>query len=171
MDGSMNVRLRWSDCLEDKVTTRPLARRVAASWFLAVLLCFVAGLVAACKRSDPSISAMITAQFDASSSVPVNLGLVGPSSWDRVCVLGPYSTNEDAERVLGFKWDLERETSINLHDSFNVLVFIHNNMVVAFTEHPRHKGDFRDITPRCLERSNAILVRQVRDEGVQLVLK
>ena len=132
---------------------------------LAAAIILACGFVAACKGPDQSISASIAAQFDASPSAPANLALVGPSSWTHVCILEPYSTNEAAERTLGFKWDIKQRSTIGDNDGINLLVFIRNQEVVAFTEHRRDKGDFQKLSGRCLERKKATLVRQVGVDG------
>lgn len=116
-------------------------------------------LLIGCSGGSSSISEQITAQVEASKTSPIDLSVVGPASWDRVCVLGPYTTNQHAEKVLGFKWDAESKTSIAGSDGITVLVFIQNQQVVAFTEHPRNKGDFTKLQPRCLLRSQAIVKR------------
>ncbi|MGZ8152431.1 MAG: hypothetical protein ACXW0Q_06170, partial [Methylovulum sp.] len=107
----------------------------------------------------------IQSQFEASQTASVNLALVGPSSWDRVCVLGPYTTNERTEHLLGFKWDSEAETSIAENDGINVLVFVQGREVVAYTEHPRNKGDFSKLQPQCLDRAQSIVVRDQGPDG------
>lgn len=57
---------------------------------------------APCSRADRDVSSGLSAQFD-SDVVSVDLAKIGPPDWEQVCVLGPYSANEEAERVLGFK--------------------------------------------------------------------
>jgi hypothetical protein len=104
-------------------------------------------LVSSCAGNSNEISAQIESQFKASSTAPVNLALVGPTSWEQVCVLGPYTNNDGAEKVLGFKWDAAGKTSITGSDGVNVLAFVRNHEVIAFTEHPRNIGDFSKLEP------------------------
>jgi hypothetical protein len=121
-------------------------------------------LAAACSGNDRNISAQIEAQFDASRTAPIDLSLVGPNSWERVCVLHPYAGNDQTARILGFEWDSDSNTSIGGNDGINVLVFIQGTDVVAFTEHRRDKGDFSQMQPRCLPRERAIVVRQIKPQ-------
>ena len=147
---SMEARME----LSQHYTLRLTARRLSA---LAALL------LLGCSGTDSSISGQITAQVeDSRKSGFVDLSVVGPSSWERMCVLTPYTTNEMAAQVLGFNWDAESKTSITGSDVVNALVFIHGQHVVAYTEHPRSTGDFSKLQPRCLPRSHAKLVR---DQG------
>lgn len=80
-------------------------------------------------------------------------------------MLSPYTTNQSAEQVLGFKWDAESRTSIAGSDGINVLVFVQKQQVVAYAEHPRNKGDFSNLQPRCLPRSQSTLKRESGAEG------
>lgn len=122
-------------------------------------------LLFGCSTGSSSISAQITAQFEASKTAPIDLSVAGPASWERVCVLSPYTTNKTAEQVLGFRWDAESKTSIAGSDGINVLVFVQNQQVVAYAEHPRNKGDFSKLQPRCLPRSQATVKRELGSGG------
>ncbi|MDP2029292.1 MAG: hypothetical protein Q8K12_06635 [Thiobacillus sp.] len=124
----------------------------------ASVLCF---LLSACSGPDMDISADIEKQFETSSSTPVNLALVGPSSWERVCVIPPYLVDGQAEQILGFKWDV----STGGDDGLSTLVFIKGQEVVAYTEHPRNKGDLSEVRPQCIARADANLVRKVGEDG------
>lgn len=131
----------------------------------AIITAILPLLVSACVGNSNEISAQIESQFKASATAPVNLALVGPLSWEQVCVLGPYTNNERAEKVLGFKWDAEGKTSIAGSDGVNVLAFVKNHEVIAFTEHPRNIGDFSKLEPRCLARAQATVVRETGSDG------
>ncbi|WP_349568772.1 hypothetical protein [Azotobacter salinestris] len=117
-------------------------------------------LLLGCSSESSTISEQIASQFKASNTAPVDLSIVGPVSWERVCILSPYSTNQAAEQILGFKWDAESKTSISVDDGINVLIFIEDQRVVGYAEHPRNMGDFSKLQPRCLVRSQARLKRE-----------
>lgn len=123
------------------------------------------GLLLACSEGRSPISEQITAQLEASKTSPIDLSLVGPTSWDRVCVLPPYTLNQTAEQILGFPWDAQGRTAISGSDGINVLAFIQDGQVLAHAEHPRNKGDFSELQPRCLTRSQAKVSRQTRADG------
>nr|WP_315489767.1 hypothetical protein [uncultured Rhodoferax sp.] len=124
---------------------------------LITLVCF---LLPACSRINTDISTKIEAEFNASQTAPIDLTVVLPTPWDRVCVLAPYRDNEQTEKILGFKWNSDSKTSIRGNDGINVLVFIQGSEVVAYTEHRRDKGDFSRMLPSCLMRDQAMVVRQ-----------
>ncbi len=122
-------------------------------------------LLFACEnRNRTTISQNITQQFNAGGAV-LDLSIVGPDTWERVCVLGPYTDNAAAERVLGFKWDLAKNSSIREKDGTNLLVFVQQQAVVTFTEHPRNQGDFAEVAGKCFDRGQAKFDRQVEKSG------
>jgi hypothetical protein len=136
------------------------------------LIALLALILVACSSGDGNISAKITEQFDANSSAPINLAQVGPSTWERACIIVPYSTNKTAEQILGFKWDVQSKSSIGSSDGINLLVFLKGQEVLAYTEHRRDKGDFLKLEPKCVDRNQATLARKVEADGwVQLVSK
>lgn len=130
-----------------------------------ILISVAAALLSSCSKGDPSISAAIADQFDREAINVIDLSVVGPPGWDRVCMLTPYTNNVVTEKVLGFKWDSDKKTSIGSSDRINVVVFLNGQNVLAFTEHPRNKGDFSGIDSRCVSREQAKFVRAVRDDG------
>jgi len=75
------------------------------------LLALGALSLGSCASADGGISEKLTEQFDASSSAPIDIAKLGSSTWDKFRVLEPYTTNAAAEQRLGFKWDVERQSS------------------------------------------------------------
>jgi hypothetical protein len=124
---------------------------------ITVLLLF---LVSSCGFSRSDISKELENQIQNNNGERIDLSQVGGSAWRRVCILGPYSDNNKAEKTLGFKWDLEKKTSSILSsDSVNVLVFVEGKDVIAYVEHPRRLGDFAKLSGQCFDRLSATLVR------------
>ena len=97
----------------------------------------------------------------------LDLGVVGPPSLERMCVLGPYSDNRRANQILGFDWDAEGHTVISSSDAINVLVFIRGNEVLAYDDVLRSRADFADLDPPCVTRSTSVLVRNPGSSGWQ----
>ena len=56
-------------------------------------------LLAGCGRTD--ISAEISRQAEIGDG-SLGLSKLGGPTWDRVCFFGPYTTNANAEKALGF---------------------------------------------------------------------
>jgi len=113
---------------------------------------------ALCGCSDP-MSASIAEQLSASKGQRVDLGSAIEGNWDRVCVLGPYSTDADAAEALGFSWPAEALTDIARNDGISLLVFVREKSVLKFVEHPRGSGDFSNLRGRCFARESAKFVQ------------
>lgn len=111
-------------------------------------------VLAGCQATSRTSSA-IADQFSASGGKSVDVALAVPGSWDRVCILGPYSGDDAAAETLGFKWPAEALTDIELNDGISLLVFVQDTSVVSYAEHPRRLGDFSNLTGRCFPHSNA----------------
>lgn len=166
-------------CTEDYEQNRPqihvqandkYGKAQKVTYLRSNLLAIAMLLLSACTSSDNSISQKLTKEFDASTSSPIDLAKLGPPTWEKVCVLGPYITNGEAEKVLGFKWDVEKKSVVTTNDGINLLVFVKNREVLAYAEHPRNKGDFLKLQSRCLTRKQSILLRQSNSGwGIQLV--
>ena len=119
------------------------------------LLMMVLLIVTGCGSSPPTISEEITRQFNASGRTFVNLVEVLPQPWDQVCILGPYSDNSAAKKLLGFFWDVEKASSIASNDGIALLLFVQNSQVVEVVEHPRRDGDFANLSRQCVVREEA----------------
>ncbi len=117
-------------------------------------------LLPACGASESKISDEITRQFQSSGRTFVNLAEVVSSDWDRVCILGPYSTMKHAYDTLGFAWPLDTQSSISSDDSLALLLFVKNKAVVETVEHPRRNGDFTNLSRQCFNRKKAIFQHQ-----------
>ena len=135
-----------------------------------IIICFLA-IFATCGCGRNEISNELEIEIKNNNSEKVDLSKVGGSSWDRVCIFGPYSDNISAEKALGFRWDIENKTSIFSSDTVNVLVFAKGKAVIEYTEYPRSLGDFEKLSGQCFSRTDAMFVRnkQRKDNWVSFI--
>ena len=117
--------------------------------------CVLLLLLSACDSTTPTISEELTSQFQSSGRTFVNLEKVLPTGWDKVCILGPYSTPKNVYDTLGFDWPLDMLSSIATNDSISLLLFVKNQEVVEFVEHQRRDGDFANLSRQCVARKDA----------------
>ena len=89
----------------------------------------------------------------------VDLARVMPGVWDRVCILGPYSTDQDAAVLVGAPWSLRDNSSAWASDGVSALVFVRGNTVVSSLDISRAKGDFSALSDKCFAHSGARFVR------------
>ncbi len=112
-------------------------------------------LLVALTGCHGSASSTIESQFSVSGRKRVDLAAAVPGDWDRVCILGPYSGDDVANRTLGFKWPAETLTDIEQDEGISLLVFVKDKSVIGHVEHSRGSGDFSNLTGRCFSRANA----------------
>jgi hypothetical protein len=119
------------------------------------LIAFCICLAAVGCSSGDAPSLAIAAQFGESKGTFVNLATAIPGQWEKVCVLGPYSTNGTANKTLNFAWDAETKTSITTNEGISLLLFVQDNKVTAYVEHPRNRGDFSNLTAQCFPKEQS----------------
>lgn len=95
----------------------------------------------------------------------VDLSQVKNSEWSRVCVMGPYSTNDVAASLLGFQWDMESASNVDYLDSVTLLAFVAEDAVVGYVDYPMGKGDFSQLGNICIDREKAIVSKSVENRG------
>ena len=106
-----------------------------------------------------SASSSIAEQFSASGRKGVDLAAAVPGNWDRVCVVGPYSSDAVAAQTLGFEWPAETLTDIERDDGISLLVFVRDKSAIDYVEHSRGSGDFSNLTGRCFSHTKAKFVQ------------
>ena len=95
-----------------------------------------------------------------SSGSSLQLSTIAPFDWDRVYVFGPYSTAKEIQEAIGLKW-WDSRISIEIMDDVNLLVFVKDQQVVAWSEVSRHI-EFLPTT-RAVERQGLARDRAVFD--------
>lgn len=93
-------------------------------------------------KENTQISTKIELTLSDKNLKVLDLSIVTGKSWDKVCVIYPYAVNSTVEKEIGFAWDVESNTDISADENISLLLFVENNQVVEFVQHPRRKGDF-----------------------------
>ena len=104
------------------------------------------------QKENKQISIQIEQQLKQINFTTLDLAKVSSKDWSRVCYIPPYALNKYAKKRLGFDWSIEENTDISTNDGISLLVFVKNDEVVEFVQHPRNKGDFGFT---CLSRQSA----------------
>lgn len=118
-------------------------------------------VLAGCTAGNPS--ANIVAQVDADGVVDLSTAVPGP--WTRVCIVGPYSDPATEGRRLAFRWPADAESTITGSDAVSLLVFTEGERVTTWVEHPRHSGDFSNVSGRCFPRGRTRFEHDARPEN------
>jgi len=122
-----------------------------------IVLAFVlASTAAACAAPTPSALSSAIATELATRPTTVDLASLPPSGWDRIAIFGPYTTPEQVDSVLGFRFNDENLTqSISKQDGDNLFILVSGQSVVHAELVLRNVVDFGDKLPLDLGRSDA----------------
>ncbi|WP_153066026.1 MULTISPECIES: hypothetical protein [Xanthomonas] len=117
-------------------------------------LCLILCLVACESRRIAS-----AIQAELTETGKVDLEQAAPGKWDRVCILGPYSTDEDAAWLVGAPWSLRGNSSAWDSDGVSALLFVRGQTVLSSVDVSRAHGDFSRQSDTCFPREKARFVR------------
>lgn len=76
------------------------------------------------------------------SNAQLDVSSLTDFEWDSLYVFTPYTTREAIDSALGFPWNHDAVARIEMLDSFNLLVFVHDQQVVRFVEQSIIEPDF-----------------------------
>ena len=99
----------------------------------------------------------ISSQLEENQWKQIDFSKIQDVTFDRVCFLEAYSSNEIAWSTLGFEWDVEGKTSINDNDGLTAIVFIQDNTVTGYCEYPLPLDDFFIPISMCIKKESPIL--------------
>jgi hypothetical protein len=71
--------------------------------------------------------------------------------WDRLCIFGPYSTEEDAAKALGYFSATLAQSRVRESDSVSALVFANGKGTLAVIDVNRSVLDFTPLSRTCLQ--------------------
>lgn len=119
-----------------------------------------------------SVSRALDKQLQRGPGAVIDFTEVAPFPWDRLYIFGPYTTDEEIHRCLGFRWQGVWWTSIRESDGVNLVVFRRGEKVAHWFEYPRHRGELGDLTkPRGYARGEARFRVQVLSAERRVVLE
>lgn len=114
---------------------------------------------------DGDLAGSIHDHYKQSGDRSIDLGTAVPGPWQRVCVIGPYMNNAAAHKTLGFQWDSEKVSDVAGNEGKVLLVFVGDgDRVASFTDYPRNKGDFSNLSGQCFARQHAVFEYVSRPE-------
>ncbi len=88
----------------------------------------------------------------------VDLAQQVSGEWDRVCILTPYTTDEQAVKLTGLDKRDIGDTGIVSSDGFNVLVFLNGTSLHGLYQVNREKVEFNLTAPWCFSKAQSYLV-------------
>ena len=125
------------------------------SFPIRLVLLALATVSSSCAGDQP-LNRSIAASVEQGPGTRLRLAEHTGFSWDRVCILGPYTSNEAVDSLTGIHGASGHAHDIRSNDGINVLMFIHEGRIVASTAHPRDQGDFGpEVVGQCYSRDQA----------------
>ena len=88
----------------------------------------------------------------------VDLSHALPGDWARVCILGPYSTNDIARDVVGRDVNVQTRSSIYHSDSYALAVTVGDGDTVDLYDIYRTPSDFTRLHGECYRRDDALFL-------------
>lgn len=72
----------------------------------------------------------------------LNMDRLTRFDWEDLFIFKPYTSIDEINSKLGYKWEEAESTFINVKDDFNLLVFTEGGRVIKFARLSREHGDF-----------------------------
>ena len=126
----------------------------------AFFLCIVAVVfgATACRGSGP-VSRSIAAAVDRGPGARLTLAESAMFDWDRVCIFGPYSPDDQVDAATGIPGAAGRAFDVRSNEGINVLIFIEAGRVVDSVAHPRRWDDFGpEVVGKCYLKEQAVFL-------------
>jgi hypothetical protein len=133
--------------------TGPVIAWLVRMRYMVVLLLMIALLAGYALRHR--LADAIRREFVASGRKVMDLPKAVPFAWQRLCVLGPYSGQAQADELLGFRWKVEAHSDIARNDGITLLIFVKDKDVVAAVDYARADGDLNYAADHCYQREDA----------------
>ena len=115
----------------------------------------LAGLTVACGREE-TVNQSIAASVRKGPGTQLVLAEHTGFPWDKVCILGPYTSADQVDSLTGIHGAARYAHDIQSRDSINVLLFVSESGISAALAHARNQGDFGpEIVGKCYSREHA----------------
>jgi hypothetical protein len=77
----------------------------------------------------------------------IDLSAATTFSWQRLYIIGPYTSPSEIDAVVGRSWRKKCYTNIGTSDGINLLVFTNDKAVVHCLDYPMNEGIFNYMEP------------------------
>lgn len=133
---------------------------------IGIILIILTSFLCSCQlRSDKILSEKVEVKFKAEAE-SIDLSKLSDFEWDYILILCPYSNIERIEKELKLDLSNIKENRIQYNDSFNLIVFLHDNESVKIIELRRTIGDFKN-TNELIPKDKATFVKTT--SGIKLI--
>lgn len=78
----------------------------------------------------------------------VDFTRIGPSDWDRLFIFHPYTPIDSIHQSLGYAWPDAECSDVGGGKAVNLVVFTRAGRVVGWFDHPRYRGDLKELASK-----------------------
>jgi hypothetical protein len=115
----------------------------------------LAGFTSGCGGEEP-VNQSIAASVQKGPGTRLVLAEHTGFAWDKVCVLGPFTPDDEVDSLAGIRGAAGQAHGIRSSDGINVLMFIREGRIAASIAHTRDRGDFGpEVVGKCYSRGQA----------------
>lgn len=103
--------------------------------------------IAGCGRGESSFVKKLHRSGEAAlaaTDTAINVPLITQFEWDTLFIFSPYTSINQIQTQLGYKWEEAERTGIDWTETFYLLVFTKDGKVVRHYKFPRTLGDFQN---------------------------
>lgn len=119
------------------------------------------------RKSFPNL---LKLKLDESRDGQINFDLLNVTfAWDKFCIFGPNTSNDQAKKVLNMDWNIEERSTIAHSDSINALVFLYQGKLNVVIDLARTLADFENPN-RCFDRSQTHFLFRKDQSGRTFIL-
>ncbi|MGD8782778.1 MAG: hypothetical protein PVH88_27960 [Ignavibacteria bacterium] len=124
------------------------------------MICFISTLLFSCSKKIKTDYLLLNKINDAitlasKENKPLTISDITDFEWDYFCIIRPYSTEDMIKKLLSID-ELNFDLSIEISDSFSLLVFTKSNSVVKVVEFPANYVDFSRLSSNKFNKSEAV---------------
>ena len=132
------------------------AFKVRAGFWMRMLASLALAAISSACGSEGPVNKSIAASVQKGPGTRLVLAEHTGFSWDKVCILGPYTPDDEVDSLTGIQGAAEQAHDIRSNDGINVLMFVRDARIAASVAHPRNQGDFGpEVVGKCYSRERA----------------
>lgn len=112
------------------------------TFYLALLACVI--ILGGCREFESHVSSEIAKKVSNGEGTIINIVQLTNFDWNKLYIFKPYSTRDIIHKVTNNEFLKANEIQMGVSEGNTFLVFMKNNKIIKYFNHPRACGDFAD---------------------------
>ncbi len=110
------------------------------NFLLCLCICIV--VFVGCRKYESPVSSAIAEKVLKGEGTIINLTELTDFKWDKLYIFDPYESRDNIQSLIGQQFLKNNELPMGVSEGDAFLLFMKDNKVVHYFNHPRGKGDF-----------------------------